>query len=63
MVKSPPASAGHARDMGSIPGLGSSPGEDKLQDLLVWKVNKTAKSQSKNNGEKVCMCLCSNSNI
>ena len=26
MVKNPPASAGDARDVGSIPGLGSSPG-------------------------------------
>ena len=26
VVKSPPASAGHARDIGSIPGLGISPG-------------------------------------
>ena len=63
MIKNLSANAGDARDMGSIPGLGSSPGEDKLQDLLVLKVNTIAKSQSKNNGEKVCMCLCSNSNI
>ena len=27
MVKNPPASAGDLRDMGSIPGLGRSPGE------------------------------------
>ena len=27
MVKDPPASAGDARDAGSIPGLGRSPGE------------------------------------
>ena len=27
VVKYPPASAGDARDMGSIPGLGRSPGE------------------------------------
>ena len=26
MVKNPPASAGHARDIGSIPGSGISPG-------------------------------------
>ena len=28
MVKNPPANAGDARDTGSIPGLGRSPGED-----------------------------------
>ena len=27
MVKNPPVNAGDARDMGSIPGLGRSPGE------------------------------------
>ena len=27
MVKNPPANAGDARDMGSVPGLGRSPGE------------------------------------
>ena len=27
MVKNPPANAGDIRDMGSIPGLGRSPGE------------------------------------
>ena len=27
VVKNPPASAGDVRDMGSIPGLGRSPGE------------------------------------
>ena len=27
MVKNPPANAGGARDSGSIPGLGKSPGE------------------------------------
>ena len=26
MVKNPPANAGHARDLGSIPGLGRFPG-------------------------------------
>ena len=26
MVKNPPANAGDARDMGSVPGLGRSPG-------------------------------------
>ena len=26
MIKNPPASAGHARDIGSIPGSGISPG-------------------------------------
>ena len=26
VVKNPPASAGHVRDMGSVPGLGRSPG-------------------------------------
>ena len=28
MVKNPSANAGHARDMGSIPGSGRSPGEE-----------------------------------
>ena len=27
MVKNPPANAGDSRDMGSVPGLGRSPGE------------------------------------
>ena len=49
MVKNLPANAGDARGMGLISGLGSSPGEDELQDLLILKVNKIAKSQSKNN--------------
>ena len=29
LVKNPPAHAGDIRDMGSIPGLGKSPGEGK----------------------------------
>ena len=33
MVKNLPASAGGARDMGSIPGLGRSPGEQKGNSL------------------------------
>ena len=28
MVKNPPANAGDSRDVGSIPGLGGSPGEE-----------------------------------
>ena len=36
MVKNPPANAGNMRDVGSIPGLGKSPGgrcDNPLQDL------------------------------
>ena len=38
MVKNPPANAGDARDMGSVPGSGRSPGEGNgkaLQDPCV----------------------------
>ena len=55
MVKNLPTSAGNARDMGLIPGFRNSPGEDTLQDLLVLKVNKIEKLQSKNNVRK-CVC-------
>ena len=48
MVKDPPASAGDARDAGSIPGLGRSPGEgngnplqhpclENPMDRRVWR--------------------------
>ena len=33
VVKNPPANAGDTRDMGSIPGLGRSPGEGKSNPL------------------------------
>ena len=33
MVKNPPANAGDARDLGSIPGLGKSPGEENGNPL------------------------------
>ena len=35
MVKNPPANAGDIRDMGSIPGLGRSPGEGHLLSVLA----------------------------
>ena len=44
MVKNQPASAGDARDEGSIPGLGRSPGvaSGNLSGILVWKIPWTA---------------------
>ena len=40
MVKNPPASAGDARDKGSIPGLGRSPGGGMTTDsiILAWTI-------------------------
>ena len=40
MVKNPPANAGDARDLGSIPGLGRSPGVEKAPhaSILAWKI-------------------------
>ena len=37
--KNPPANAGDARDMGSVPGLGRSPGEGNGNPLqyLAWE--------------------------
>ena len=58
MVKNPPANAGDARDMGSVPGLGRSPGEGNgnplqyscLENLMDrgtwWGVHGVAKSQT-----------------
>ena len=56
MVKSPPANAGDRRDMGSIPGLGRSPGGGKgcpLQysslenpmDRGAWQVTQSMRLQ------------------
>ena len=40
MVKNPPANAGDIRDMGSVPGLGRSPGEGMAthSSILVWRI-------------------------
>ena len=40
MVKLLPANAGDARDLGSIPGSGRSPGEGTAthSSILVWKI-------------------------
>ena len=39
MVKNPPANAGDARDMSSIPGLGRSPGGEMAthSSILAWE--------------------------
>ena len=44
MVKNPPANAEDARDLGSIPGLGRSPGEQEMathSSILAWKIPQT----------------------
>ena len=43
MVKNPPASAEDLRDMGSIPGLGRSPGEGQAthSSILAWRIPRT----------------------
>ena len=40
VVKNPPANAGDVRDMGSIPGLGRSPGGGKgnHSGILTWRI-------------------------
>ena len=58
-VKNPPASSGNVRDVGSIPGLGKSPGEghcnppqysclENLMDRVAWKamVQRVEKNQT-----------------
>ena len=53
MVKNPPTNAGEVRDVGSIPGLGRSPGDlqysclENLMDRGAWwtMVHSVAKSQ------------------
>ena len=40
MVKNPPANAGDARDTGSIPGWGRSPGVRKWQPASVFLCGK-----------------------
>ena len=59
MVKNPPANAGDARDLGSVPGLGRSPGEGNGNPLQYsclenpmdrgawWGVHGAAKSQTR----------------
>ena len=54
MAKNPPANAGDARDTGSIPGLGRSPGEGKgyplqysgLENSMDCVVHGIAKSRT-----------------
>ena len=40
VVNNPPANAGQARDVGSIPGLGRSPGEGIAthSSIFAWKI-------------------------
>ena len=40
VAKNPPANAGDVREMGSIPGLGRSPGGENgnLFHILAWKI-------------------------
>ena len=40
VIGNPPANAGDARDLGSIPGLGRSPGEEMAtcSSILAWKI-------------------------
>ena len=40
VVKNPPANAGDIRDVGSIPGLGRSPGEGMVthSGILAWRI-------------------------
>ena len=40
MVNNPPANAGDLRDLGSIPGLGRSPGEGMAihSSILAWRI-------------------------
>ena len=40
LVKNPPANAGNTRDVGSIPGSGSSSGEEKWQLIPVFLPRK-----------------------
>ena len=40
-VKNPPADAGDARDMGSIPGLGRSPGEGNGSPLQYSRLENS----------------------
>ena len=46
-VKNPPANAGNARDMGSIPGPERSPGEGNVatpkSSILAWRIPRTEK--------------------
>ena len=43
-VKNLPANTGDPRDAGSIPGLGRSPGENKIathSNILAWEITRT----------------------
>ena len=48
MVKNPPANAGAARDAGSIPGLGRSPGggKEEMQPTPVFLPGKSHRQRS-----------------
>ena len=43
VVENPPANAGDMRNMGSIPGLGRSPGEGMAthSSVLAWRIPRT----------------------
>ena len=43
MINNPPATVGHARDMGLIPGLGRSPGGENgnPHHIFVWEIPGT----------------------
>ena len=43
VVKNPSANAGDVRDVGSIPGLGRSPGRGHIDppSLLAWRIPRT----------------------
>ena len=45
VVKNPPDNAGNIRDLGSVPGLGRSPGEGNAthSSILAWKIPWTEK--------------------
>ena len=47
MVKNLPTNAGDARDLGSIPGLGKSPGEEMAthSSILAWKIPWTEETR------------------
>ena len=44
--------AGDARDVGSIPGLGRSPGEGNHSSILAWKIPQTEESSEEPWGSK-----------
>ena len=61
MVKNPPASAGDVRDVGSIPGLGRSPGDpqysclENLMDRGAWWTMVHSVTNSQTRLKHTCM--------